>query len=263
MIEGGEGVHYRQRDAKGKFKKMNPAHVKHREEIETYMNKKTNPLSGRTAVEVVARDVLLTDREKKLKEKKSHIEHLKTLIIIDETTGLFSRDHLLGNISTNPPIESELEKEFEKAKRSGQNVSVAMIDIDSFKQYNDTYGHPEGDVALKIIGDTVKNSLRLIDLPFRYGGEELVVILPQTNIEAAMKAIERVRKAVEEIEVKLGGLKTKLTVSIGVATYPHPKQDEGSIKVEKALDLINIADIAMYDSKKKGKNRVTAITDMP
>lgn len=173
--------------------------------------------------------------------------HKKTeyLSLIDPLTELWNYRKLY----------QELGREISRARRQQEKLSFAMIDIDHFKHYNDKNGHPLGDEALRAVAKAIVGAVRDIDLVFRYGGEEMSVILPATDKDGARVAAERIRKAVEQQsfvgaeEQPLG----KLTVSIGLATYPYD-----SISKE---GLINTADSALYRAKSKGRNRVEVYGD--
>ena len=142
----------------------------------------------------------------------------------------------------------EFGKKFlEKMVGIGKPVSVLMIDIDNFKDINDSFGHQVGDMILSEVAQVIRETLRDSDMVFRYGGEEFVVILPGTNLSGALKAAENVRRRVELASFKVNGREVRLTVSIGAA--------EGK-KGESVEDLIERADKSLYIAKKTGKNRV-------
>lgn len=140
-----------------------------------------------------------------------------------------------------------LESEIKRVQRYHHVLSLIMMDIDNFKQVNDTYGHLVGDMVLKEIASTIQKTIRHVDIPARYGGEEFTVILPETAAANALTISERLRKKISEIEVKVDE-KTIIrpTVSMGIAEYPNAAED---IK-----DLIDCADKALYVSKENGKN---------
>lgn len=178
---------------------------------------------------------------RRLERDKQALEHLATH---DGLTGLFShRMHY-----------QRLREEFARSGRTGQPISLLLLDIDYFKQVNDRYGHLAGDLALKTISDLVVGTCRAMDIACRYGGEEITVILPETGTDAAMIAAERLRKI---IEVQAFDFEDKqsihITVSIGVAT--------SSEHLASAAELTNAADRAMYRAKEKGRNRVERAED--
>jgi diguanylate cyclase (GGDEF)-like protein len=154
---------------------------------------------------------------------------------IDELTGLFNRRH----------FEERLKEEISRHSRYGDVFSLFMLDLDNFKSYNDLYGHPAGDILLNQIGKIIKGSLRNVDKAFRYGGDEFVAILPQTNKDDAYVVAERVRgQLAEEMEKK----SITVTCSIGLASYPA----DGVITNE----LVDVADTALYYAKRTGGNRI-------
>jgi diguanylate cyclase (GGDEF)-like protein/putative nucleotidyltransferase with HDIG domain len=154
---------------------------------------------------------------------------------IDELTGLFNRRH----------FEERLKEEVSRHSRYGDVFSVFMLDLDNFKAYNDTYGHPAGDVLLSQIGKITKNSVRNIDQAFRYGGDEFVVILPQTTSKDAYVVAERVRGQIARV---MGKKAIAVTCSIGLANYPA----DGVV----ADELVDVADNALYHAKRAGGNRI-------
>jgi diguanylate cyclase (GGDEF)-like protein len=156
------------------------------------------------------------------------------LSITDPLTGLLNRRY----------IEARLAEEINRSGRTGEPLSCLMLDVDEFKTYNDRFGHPAGDSALRIIGSILKETVRGADVAARYGGEEFSVLLPETtSVEAAVIA-ERIRRRVEETEFP----KRNVTVSIGVATR--------SEDVKTAEELIDAADQALYKAKENGRNQV-------
>ena len=122
------------------------------------------------------------------------------------------------------------------------------MDIDFFKKVNDTYGHQYGDYVLKTVADLMKQSFRKTDLLYRYGGEELVMIMPETNIEGAIIPVQRLRRMVEEYDFDYNGVKAKVTVSIGLTmNYQN---------LNNSADILKSADEALYRAKEEGRNRV-------
>ncbi len=142
------------------------------------------------------------------------------------------------------------EKEFTRSDRYGTVFSLIMLDIDFFKRINDTYGHLYGDEILKEIAQLVKSCLRTMDLLARYGGEEFAVLLPETNLNEAVRTAERIRRAVENNDFMASrGQGLKVTVSQGVTFYPSPG-------VTSRSDIVGKADSALYEAKESGRNRV-------
>ena len=160
------------------------------------------------------------------------------LSITDELTKLYTRRHL----------ESVLGQEFERAKRYGTIISVAMADIDNFKKINDTYGHQAGDYVLSEISKIFVETLRKTDFVYRYGGEEICVLMPETCIQNVMMPLERLRKNIEHKQFIFNGKQIDVTISIGATTY--------SKDMRSSSDLIEKSDAALYKAKKTGKNKV-------
>jgi diguanylate cyclase (GGDEF)-like protein/putative nucleotidyltransferase with HDIG domain len=154
---------------------------------------------------------------------------------IDELTGLFNRRY----------FEERLKAELARHSRYGDVFSIFMMDLDNFKAYNDVYGHPAGDVLLGRIGRIIRNSVRKVDEAFRYGGDEFVVILPQTTRDAAYVVAERARRQIAE---DMGKNAVAVTCSIGLASYPADAMLSG--------ELVDVADIALYHAKRTGGNRI-------
>ncbi len=142
-----------------------------------------------------------------------------------------------------------LDKEIKRSGRHNRKFSLIMMDIDNFKSFNDTYGHQLGDEVLKDVALVVKKNTRAEDVSARYGGEEFVVILPETDAQQAMIAAEKIRTSVAALEIPYEDQKLKVTISLGVSTYPEHA-------IEKDV-LIHAADTALYTSKRSGKNCVS------
>jgi two-component system cell cycle response regulator len=169
----------------------------------------------------------------------SHQEQLEILAKTDELTGCLSRRYLM----------ERLENELERAARYERLLGVVMFDIDDFKRLNDTHGHTTGDAALRSIGEVLRRSLRTADFVGRYGGDEFLLVLPETSAHGTHQLAERIRNGVSRREFDLRGGTLRLTVSGGVAGFP----DSDVMALE---DLIDRADVALYKAKAAGRNRV-------
>ena len=142
-------------------------------------------------------------------------------------------------------FEIGLEQEYNRTKRHPSDFSLAILDIDFFKKVNDNYGHQYGDYVLKTVAELMKQSFRKTDLLYRY---ELVMIMPETNIEGAVIPVQRLRRMVEEYDFEYNGVKAKVTVSIGLTmNYQN---------LATSADLLKSADEALYRAKEEGRNRV-------
>ncbi len=161
---------------------------------------------------------------------------------------LATTDGLTG-LNNHRTFQEIAAREFERAKRHGRPLSMLLTDIDHFKNFNDTYGHPVGDLVLREIAGCIKSSVRANDFPARYGGEEFAVVLPETAEQGAMAIAERIRQTVEAKVIESGQNKLRVTISIGCVTYPT----HGTTQQE----VIDCSDKALYASKKGGRNRVT------
>jgi diguanylate cyclase (GGDEF)-like protein len=166
-------------------------------------------------------------------------ESLRSQAIRDPLTGLFNRRYL----------EETLGRELGRVKRVGAPLGVIMMDLDHFKQYNDTFGHSAGDELLSALGILLKSQIRGEDIACRYGGEEFLLILPGASVSIALERAEILRQAVKEMHRHHQGLKPT-TLSLGVAVYP----DHG----DTGLQLIRSADAALYRAKQAGRDRVMA-----
>jgi diguanylate cyclase (GGDEF)-like protein len=178
-------------------------------------------------------------------EMAQNIKHdrqkLTALTILDEKTGLFNFRH----------FKHAMNEEMKRAERYSRHLGLVMIDIDFFKHYNDTNGHPMGDLLLKELSDLLKEAVRETDMVARFGGEEFVILLPETSKEQSFQLAEnlclRIKNHVFPMEEKQPG--KDLTVSMGVASYP-------SKTIVSPDTLLEKADQALYKAKKNGRNRV-------
>lgn len=166
-------------------------------------------------------------------------EELERLSVTDRLTELYNHGY----------FQERLEEEIGRATRFGHEVSLIMLDIDDFKEFNDTFGHPHGDRVLRAVASAIKENLREMDVAARYGGEEFVVVLPETDSGGAIQVGERIREHISGVEFTGGeGLPpVHRTVSVGVATFPH--------HAASPSELIEAADQAMFLAKRRGKNQ--------
>ncbi len=167
----------------------------------------------------------------KVRESRDALERLS---VTDGLTGLYNRRHLATTIA----------EELARAQRQGKPCALVMLDVDHFKKYNDAHGHLAGDEVLVRVAKVIRDAIRVMDRPVRYGGEEILVLLPDTDLDGAAEVGERIRGRLAE-EFFAGG---RVTVSIGVAVFPeHGESPEA---------LIMSADAALYEAKHNGRDRV-------
>lgn len=165
-------------------------------------------------------------------------EQIARSAVTDGLTGIYNARFL----------RQRLAHESDRVRRYRSKFSIVFYDLDDFKAFNDTYGHLAGDAALRQFGHILTRSNRSTDIPGRYGGEEFLVILPETGYEAALSMAERIRALAEAAEIEVNGQEPHITVSGGVATCP----EDG----DTPADLIACADRALYRAKRAGKNRI-------
>lgn len=182
-------------------------------------------------------DIMISELLAIFKMKYQYTEK-EFMSVLDGLTGLYNRRQ----------FEIGLEQECNRTKRHPSDFSLAILDIDFFKKVNDNYGHQYGDYVIKTVADLMKQSFRKTDLLYRYGGEELVMIMPETNIEGALIPVQRLRRMVEEYDFDYNGVKAKVTVSIGLTmNYSN---------LNNSADILKTADEALYRAKEGGRNRV-------
>ncbi len=165
-------------------------------------------------------------------------ETARQLCVTDDKTMIFNHRYLINR----------LDSEIKRAKRFGHQITCLMIDIDDFKEFNDSFGHLAGDDALSELASLINGTCRDIDIVARFGGEEFTVLLPETGVTGGSNAAERIIKTAAEFAFSAGpSQKASLTVSIGVASYPFHAED--------GADLLKQADKALYHAKAAGKNQ--------
>ena len=154
----------------------------------------------------------------------------------------------LTHVATRGVLGDQLERAYERANRDGTAMAVVMCDVDHFKSINDRFGHEIGDRALREVAETLERHSRGHDVVCRYGGEEFAVLMDGADGRAAVAAAERLRRAIEEIELEANGEPFGLAASFGVASFP-------AIYVDSGAELIPLADAALYEAKRRGRNR--------
>jgi two-component system, cell cycle response regulator len=188
---------------------------------------------------------LQDELDDKNRELEAANRKLRKLSITDGLTGLFNHRHM----------HEQLHEEFERSRRSEDPIAVLMMDLDRFKQVNDTYGHPTGDVILYETARILRDSAREIDMIGRYGGEEFMAILPGTDESEAARFAERVRQRVADHVYRDESTEVQMTTSAGVASYP-------GASVDAPDDLIKFADQALYQAKESGRNRIVRYSEL-
>lgn len=182
----------------------------------------------------------------------------------DKLAEISRRDSLTG-LYNHTEIIRQLGQEIGRGQRFHSSVALIMLDIDDFKKINDVYGHQTGDRVLEAIAKFLTSTLRHYDAAGRYGGEEFLLILPQTNSDDACEIAERLRQGLAEMQISVDQQPVQLTVSIGIAVLFNeaavndPRQEKFDYPII-ANRLITLADKAMYQSKSSGKNKCTCLT---
>lgn len=173
----------------------------------------------------------------------------------NKTLTTMSNTDPLTNLANRRQFEETFVSIWNEAQKTGRSIGLMVIDVDNFKAYNDHHGHLQGDICLRRVADTMKAELRIgLDLLARYGGEEFVALLPSVDESACTTAAERLRQSVELQAIAHGASDSLdiVTVSVGVAVVVPAA-------VRSRDDLLNLADAALYDAKRKGKNRVEVV----
>jgi diguanylate cyclase (GGDEF)-like protein len=177
------------------------------------------------------------------------LERTQLQQVITELTELSLRDSLTG-LYNRRGLNERLVEELARARRYGAPLTLMMVDIDHFKRVNDTFGHAIGDVAIGHVARILARDLRVSDIVARFGGEELVLLLPHTGLEGALHLAERLRYQVEQSPFRTIDGEASVTVSIGVAQFQN--------QMREPHDLLQAADRALYRCKRAGRNCVEA-----
>lgn len=193
----------------------------------------------------------------------SHMDDTLRIVAAQTALGI-ERQHLysgvekigltdaLTGLSNRRLFNYLIEREINRSRRYGRPVSLIMLDIDFFKRINDTWGHPVGDAVLRELGALVRQSVRKLDVPVRFGGEEFAIILPETTLEEAVNLAERFRVTVERAPFSSGRDRIPVTISLGVASIGNGSMPENM----DAEDFLQMADKALYQAKQSGRNRI-------
>jgi diguanylate cyclase (GGDEF)-like protein len=189
---------------------------------------------------------LLSLAAEKLFQQEHTSEALIEMAFTDFLTGLKTRRH----------FEEQLDREIKRAERNGSPLSLVLIDIDDFKLVNDRYGHKTGDIILREIASRVMKDRREIDTVARYGGDEFILILPDTNLVGADHVAQRLRDDMEHASFAVGSFPQpiRLTISIGAASFPRDARSKP--------DLLEAADVALYEAKHGGRNMVVLHSEL-
>ncbi len=173
-------------------------------------------------------------------------QRLRQLSTVDRLTGLLNRGY----------FDERIEEEASRARRYGRPLTVALIDLDKFKQFNDTYGHAAGDDALRTLANVLKLSVRRSDIVARYGGEEFVIMFPETPVHEAMEKLETIRERIAALRIVVARrtLPAQITMSAGVSTWP---EDGNAVD-----EVLFTADERLFAAKRSGRNRVVGPPDV-
>ena len=192
--------------------------------------------------ELLARTSTQLRRKKYVDQLRSSFQASLEMAVTDQLTGLYNRRYLASHLSAM----------FDRAFWTGRPLSLMILDIDHFKKINDVHGHDAGDKVIKEFADRITGSIRGIDLACRYGGEEFVIAMPDTDMAFATIVAERIRQEISDTKFILNGARDELsvTVSIGLASSENGPEEDTAQK------LIKRADLALYDAKTGGRNRV-------
>jgi diguanylate cyclase (GGDEF)-like protein len=185
--------------------------------------------------------------EKFARELKEANEKLREMAFRDGLTGLYNHRY----------FQDLMDHELSRARRYKKAFALILFDLDHFKKINDQYGHPIGDLVLKEVSQAAKNILRESDIAARYGGEEFAIVLPETELNGAAVVAERLRRAVEGLEIVANDRRIETTISVGVTSY------HVSLGKKEKSEILTAADNALYNSKNTGRNRISIINMMP
>jgi two-component system cell cycle response regulator len=192
--------------------------------------------------EMIARVRSQVRRKRYAEKLRDNVQYSMEMALTDPLTSLFNRRYMETHVGTL----------VERSAARGKSLSLLILDIDFFKSINDSYGHDAGDDVLREFAERLKASIRGIDLACRYGGEEFVVVMPDTDLGVATLVAERIRRRIagEPFPIERGGRSIEVTISVGIAARTGPQ--------DNASQMLKRADEALYRAKRDGRNRVVA-----
>jgi len=206
----------------------------------------------------IRQQALIQSNQKIRHQLEQHVvERTQRLQQMNEKLSLLSTTDALTGIPNRRYLDSYLKTEVARAAADARPISIAMVDIDCFKQFNDAYGHVAGDKCLRATAQELRRQLpRASDLVARFGGEEFFIVMPQTSADGAMIVCERLRRGMLSLRIDVGGSLVGVTVSIGLfSTVPHDASDVAS--------LVETVDRALYRAKLSGRNQVMPVSGPP
>ena len=193
-------------------------------------NKTNSDCKNQAELELLHAKVLRLEQE---------LNELNELVRTDGLTGLYNHRY----------FREALHREFERTQRTGVDFCLALVDLDHFKRVNDTHGHEFGNLALKHTATLIKETIRPMDLPCRYGGEEFAILLPGTSLLTSRQVAERIRQSIESTTITNNDITLNITASFGIASYT-----KNTLMTED--QLIEAADKQLYTAKQNGRNQI-------
>ncbi|NNL76715.1 MAG: GGDEF domain-containing protein [Desulfobacterales bacterium] len=225
------------------FFEIDPGNMKPFSQILQEANKELGKLNLTYEQLIVELKQAKEKAEKFAQGLKDANEKLRELALRDGLTGLYNHRY----------FQELMDNELSRARRYKKPISLVLLDLDHFKKINDTYGHPVGDIVLKEVSKSIKNTIRESDTAARYGGEEFAIVLPETDLKGAAIVAERLRRAVERQRIDAKGINVGVTISVGAACY------QASAGTKEKSEIIASADNALYSSKHTGRNKISVV----